>query len=203
MSLVFNEDDHSYFVDGKRVPSVTEVCSLLTADKYSGGQALIHAAAVRGTAVHELCALYDMDALPDEIDPSYSGYLKAWAAFCRDYRPQWLWIEKPLGSQRLAGTVDRIGIIDGHTVIVDIKTTSSMDRVSKISLACQLAAYAYLAMYSGINVIYDAGIGVQLRKDGTYTVHRQKKIEEKYGFSSVMLFRHMREIINLQKGYEE
>lgn len=201
MSLVFNEDDHSYFVDGKRVPSVTEVCSLLTADKYSGGQALIHAAAVRGTAVHELCALYDMDALPDEIDPAYSCYLKAWAAFCRDYRPQWLWIEKPLGSQRLAGTVDRIGIIDGHPVIVDIKTTSSMDRVSKISLACQLAGYEILAELLRINVEKDSGLGVQLRRDGTYTVHSASKIAEKYAFLPHSFFYSMLDIIRTTKGY--
>ena len=201
MSLVFSEDDHSYFVDGKRVPSVTEVCSLLTADKYSGGQAIIHAAAVRGTAVHELCALYDMDALPDEIDPAYSGYLKAWASFCRDYRPQWLWIEKPLGCPRLAGTVDRIGIIDGQPVVVDIKTTSSMDRVSKISLACQLAGYERLAELANIYVVKDSGIGVQLHKDGTYTVHSAAKIAGKYDFAPRSFFYSMLDITRTMKGY--
>lgn len=201
MTTHFDPDTHTYTVNGKPVQSVTEVVSIATAGKYEAlNTGLMRAAQQRGTDIHELCALYDLDALPDEIAPEYAPYIKAWSRFCRDYRPQWIHIEKQLYAPDYAGTVDRIGIIDGVPIVVDIKSTSAMDRASKISLCCQLAGYEMLARINGIYVEFRSGIGVQLKKDGKYTVQECAKIEQKYNFNSVDLFNSMLKIAKVLKG---
>ena len=81
--FLFDEATHTYTLDGVVIPSVTEICSPITCGKYPP-VGVVQQAAARGTRVHELCALYDMDALPDEIEAGLVGYVKAWAAFCRD-----------------------------------------------------------------------------------------------------------------------
>lgn len=130
------------------------------------------------------------------------GYVTAYLAFLRDYRPEWLYIETPLHSEEhgYAGRVDRIGYIDKAVTVVDIKTTASMDRAAKIKLACQLAGYtdAFEERY-GIKV--SGGLGVQLKKDGKYTVHEQRKIESKYGFMSRPMFYDLLTITNIIGGY--
>lgn len=202
-TLLFDPETHTYTLDGERLPSVTEILAPITAGKYPPGAGVVQQAAARGTRVHELCALYDMDALPDEFEGELVPYVQAWADFCRDYSPEWLYIEQPLyfecvAGSSFAGTVDRVGLIDGKLCVVDIKTAQSMDRPAKIALACQLHAYELLNCtldMSGENM------GVQLLKDGSYRVHREKDVEKKYGFETTDLFWTARKMYYIVKGY--
>lgn len=202
LPLHFDPESHTYTVGGVEIPSVTEVCAPLTAGKYVPSGVVDHAAA-RGTRVHELCALFDMDALPDEIETECLPYLAAWQRFCRDYRPEWEYIEHPMhagvNGLEVAGTVDRIGLIDGKRMVVDIKTAQSMDRASKVALCCQLEAYSHLAFQNGIEVL-ETGMGVQLMRDGSYRIQEQRKIEQKYRFDSYLLFSQLRNIHFIVKG---
>lgn len=202
--LQFDEATHTYTVGDRILPSVTELCAPLQhSGKYDNAVAAY--AAARGTRIHELCALYDLDALPDEIEAECAGYVQAWAAFCRDYRPNWERIEWAGFAEgksfpcNFAGTADRIGVIDGKRIVVDIKTASSLDRPAKVALCCQLRGYTEIAWSSGINIT-GPGMGVQLRKDGTYTVHLQEKIEQRYGFRASDLLECLCEIYNATKG---
>lgn len=202
--FLFDEATHTYTLNGVVIPSVTEICAPITCGKYPPVGAVQQAAA-RGSRVHELCALYDMDALPDEIESDLVGYVKAWAAFCRDYRPVWQYIEQPLhgeidAGQPFAGTLDRIGAIDGFNRVVDIKTTSNLDRPSKVSLCGQIAGYEWLADLNDIPIDFGYGLGVQLFKTGEYRVHVAWDIGEKYGFSGVALFHQLRTLHQVTKG---
>lgn len=206
--FAFDEEKHLYTFRGKPVPSVTEICDILSADKYGKiNEATVRAAAVRGTRVHELTELYDMDAMPDEFEYDSFPYLKAWAAFCRDYQPDWLFTEKKLWGYTYCGTADRIGVIDGVPVIVDMKTVSQLDRIAKISLACQLWAYYLLADSNGIpmtgTLSFYNSMGVHLMKDGTYRVYKVSDIENKYDFSASELFSDLLKIKQLQKGLKK
>ncbi len=187
--LIFDEETHKYFLNGEEVPSVTQICSPLTANKYGAGQAIIQMAARRGTAVHEYCELIDYGAMPEEVEPELVGYITAYQKFLRDYRPEWHYIEKQLADTQLkfAGTLDRMGVIDGKRTIVDIKTTASMDRASKISLAVQMAGYGILAISNDMGEV-EQSLGVQLKKDGGYTIHDTKKTEKLYHFDSTLTF---------------
>ena len=202
--FLFDETTHTYTLDGVVIPSVTEICAPITCGKYPP-VGVVQQAAARGTRVHELCALYDMDALPDEIEAGLVGYVKAWAAFCRDYKPVWTHIEFPLygeidHGQPFAGTLDRIGEIDGRTRVVDIKTTASLDRPAKVALCEQITGYEWLADLNKIDVSYGAGMGVQLFADGNYRVHLIAEIAKKYDFRRVTMFFELRKLHKITKG---
>ena len=185
------------------VPSVTEIISPLTAGKYPANTGVVQQAAARGTRIHELCALYDMDALPEEFEVELVPYVQAWADFCRDYSPQWLYIEHPMcAGTTVAGTMDRLGLIDGKYTVVDIKTAQSLDRPAKLALSCQLYAYQKLARQNALYRYSDPedSFGVQLLKTGDYRIYRRADIEEKYRFDSGTLFPDLLDIYNVVKG---
>ena len=202
--FLFDEATHTYTLDGAVIPSVTEICAPITCGKYPP-VGVVQQAAARGTRVHELCALYDMDALPDEIEAELVGYVKAWAAFCRDYKPVWTHIELPLygvinTGLPFAGTLDRIGKIDGQTRVVDIKTTASLDRPAKVALCEQITGYEWLADVNDIDVSCGSGMGVQLFASGNYRVHLTAAIARKYDFISSSLFITLRKLYKITKG---
>ena len=202
--FLFDEATHTYTLDGVVIPSVTEICAPITCGKYPP-VGVVQQAAARGTRVHELCALYDMDALPDEIEAELVGYVKAWAAFCRDYKPVWRHMELPLyraidTGLPFAGTLDRIGEIDGEMPVVDIKTAASLDRPAKVALCTQIGGYEWLADLNDIDVSYGSGMGVQLFADGNYRVHLTEAIEQKYDFRRATMFRALRKLYKITKG---
>ena len=202
--FLFDETTHTYTLDDVVIPSVTEICAPITCGKYPP-VGVVQQAAARGTRVHELCALYDMDALPDEIEAGLVGYVKAWAAFCRDYKPVWTHIELPLygildTDLPFAGTLDRIGKIDGRTRVVDIKTTASLDRPAKVSLCEQVTGYEWLADLNDIYVFDGAGMGVQLFANGNYRVHLTAAIAQKYDFKRTETFWSLRKLYKITKG---
>ena len=202
--FIFEESTHTYTLDGVVIPSVTEICAPITCGKYPP-VGVVQQAAARGTRVHELCALYDMDALPDEIEAELVGYVKAWAAFCRDYKPVWTHIELPLygvldPGMPFAGTLDRIGEIDGLTRVVDIKTAASLDRPAKVALCEQITGYEWLADLNNIDIFDGAGMGVQLFATGNYRVHLIAEIAQKYDFLRSETFWSLRELCKITKG---
>ena len=120
----------------------------------------------RGTKVHELCADYDFtDEFP--IGTGVDGYLKAYADFKRDYRiKDWLFVEHMMGCAPIgfAGTLDRVGYIDGKLSILDIKTAS---KVNVLALTAQLTGYYNLYADDLKNELPEL-YGLQLHKNGTY-----------------------------------
>lgn len=184
----FDEAEHQYYINERRVPSVTQICTLLDTEIPLNPTAFTFAAQ-RGTAIHELCADIDMGVEPASVPQELAGYIKAYLDFCRDYSPEWLYIEKPLYNETdgYAGTLDRFGTINGDYYIADIKTASNMARKQRIRLCAQIAGYrrAIPKAFAFANI---RGIGVQLKANGQYTVHKQEVIEKRYGFDSDELF---------------
>lgn len=206
--LTYNDETHEYTLDGKRIPSVTEIVSVITAGKYADtNAAMMEQAKRRGTAVHELCEMIDCGVDPEEleIEPEMVGYVNAYLAFLRDWRPRWDHIEKPVYTGEYAGRADRIGTVFGKIAVVDIKTTSSMDRLSKLALLFQLHAYAKAAAVTpGVGKLPGELLGVQLKKDGSYTVHDAQKIADRYlpGASVDFLWSSMLNITKMIGGYQ-
>ena len=165
MALVFDPIAHRYTLDGAELPSVTHICRFLSYDDKSDRPWLAEAAARRGTAVHEACTLLDYGEEPEET-PEIAGYLTAYRRFLKDYRPEWTWMEHPMGSLSLgyAGTLDRCGTLyDGRLCILDIKTGNPR----AAALRAQLTAYAALARAEGLPG--DVRLyGLKLGKDGIY-----------------------------------
>lgn len=179
---------------------------VITASERSAiNPAVLAQAARRGTLVHEYTESIDYGIPLEEIDidPALAGYVQSWLRFKRDWQFVPLYIEKALYSagDGFAGRLDRVGTINGRLTIVDVKTTTSFDRPAKVALACQLAGYERLCMDEIISATYSK-YGVQLKKDGTYTVHDADKIQEKYKFDAAQTFSNALQIKKLIGGYQ-
>lgn len=164
MSVRFDPERHIYTVDGEQLPSVTEVCRFCAYDYKSDRPWLAEAAARRGSAVHEACALIDFGEEPEET-PELAGYLKAYRRFLADCKPDWELIEHPMGDASLgfAGTLDRYGTIDGVQTLLDIKTGT----VHTAAVSAQLAGYRSLLFQERGSLVF-AACALKLSRDGTY-----------------------------------
>lgn len=173
--FVFDEDKHQYTLeDGTILPSVTEIIRFLNVDKISGAREWLRDEAARiGTLVHSLTALIDYGE-DIEVPWKVQGYISAYRSFLRDYNPQWDYVELPLASKScgFAGTIDRIGRIDGMPCIVDYKTTGSTP--GKAILSAQLTGYEILAKAAGMKESAKL-LGLHLRRDGTYKLIESEK----------------------------
>jgi RecB family exonuclease len=164
--LTFDEEKHEYRLDGRVIPSVTQV---LKAAGMIDDQWFDEWSRERGKAVHKATELNDRGELDEStIDPRIAGYLDAWRRFIFETGWKSNEIEKLVFSRFawFAGTLDRIGRFptDRGLSIVDIKT-GTPTRADQL----QVAAYekAYNSMDDGIRC--GRSMAVYLRENGTYT----------------------------------
>lgn len=193
--IIFDDENHTYFIDGIEYPSVTEICEPISFKKLDAIQKqVIQRSADRGSKIHEiineyiLTDSYDIDSIPNEFIPYFSAFIEWW----RTYKPIPLFSEKILGNADygVCGTADFICKIDGETILIDFKTTSSLD---KKYLSAQLAGYSNLCRLQGIKI--DRRYALHLKKDGSYSYQEivpdfewfeilkqhNKKMRSKYG----------------------
>lgn len=163
----FDEDTHTYTLDGEVLPSVTHIIRFLSADVDKSRPWLRDLAARRGSLIHHACALIDYGEpdVPDIVPPDLHGYLTAYMNFLRDNQAEWKYIELPAWCEyhgvKYAGTLDRYGKLNGVNALVDIKTgTAGLN----LQHTAQLTGYRN---FPGVDpdcfcyVLY-------LRRDGTY-----------------------------------
>lgn len=169
MKIEFNEEQHIYTVDGRIVPSVTEIIKFLNIDTFATANTVLkQIAADKGTRVHESTVIFDYEAWEFEYDSDIIGYIKAYSRFVRDYGiKSYIQTEHIISNGEYAGTLDRLAIIDGKKTVIDLKTgTTSNPR----AFAAQLYGYAKILVDIGNGSLNDyAGMIVKLKKDGTYS----------------------------------
>ena len=138
MNLTFVDEKHQYFLDEKPIPSVTQILGLANLYEFVNAK-LMDRASKFGTAVHKATELYDLGRLDyDSLDAALMPYLEAWIKFLNDTGFKIECIEEKIYSQfGYAGTLDRIGYLNGKLTLLDIKTTTSIMKTN----ALQLAAY--------------------------------------------------------------
>lgn len=164
--LIFFERDHSYEVDGLKLPSVSEIIRFLSREIYANAtQYQLDHAADRGTRVHCMCENIDRYG-SCEADSEVEPYVMAYIQFLKDKKPDWKLIEYSMCDLDLgfAGTLDRYGIIDDKLTIVDIKSNSS---IKPALVTAQLNGYAKLAEANKFPV--EAIASLHLKKDGKYS----------------------------------
>lgn len=150
MKITFRVDDHSYYVNGRRVPhSVTEVLREEGLVNYDDApQIAVHRAGKLGQHVHAGTALLDRGTLdPDYHDETVLAYLRGWESFKVDNGIESIpkdRIECLLYSKALnvAGTADRILTVNGKMTVIEIKTYAVPTKVTGL----QLAAYRRMAL---------------------------------------------------------
>lgn len=163
--LLFEEASHTYTLDGKRLPSVTQVLEPLSG--YAGIPAhILQNAAERGTAVHKICELYNNGIL-GEFDPALAGYLEAWKNFLLMSKLEVIFSELRMFHPTLhyAGTMDIFGVCKRKKIVLDIKSSAEL----MPSTGPQTAAYEELVKVT-LKETAQERWGVLLRADGTFKI---------------------------------
>lgn len=180
MPLEFDAATHTYTLDGRVLPSVTQVLKEARICDYSMiPQAVLQFAAERGTAVHLATQLLDEGDLDVEsLDPVLAPYVQAWEKFKAETGFVSERIEKRIVNETYfyAGTYDRVGIgifQGGRRGIVDIKSGILLP-----GHHVQLAAYAE-AMGEPATT---RRMLVQLRPDGQYRIEETPRSEFQRNF---------------------
>lgn len=167
--LKFYDEGHVYEYGGVVIPSVSELLRFMSREVYGSiDKFILDTAAERGTAVHAATQVLDEHGTVDCPD-SIAGYVEAYAKFRREHSVEWKYIERPFAHPAMlyAGTIDRVGCLDGTPVILDIKTNAA---IKKPLVKAQLNGYKLLLMANGDNV--SSLCCLQLMKDGRYRLYR-------------------------------
>lgn len=165
--LIYDDDSHTYTLDGRVVPSVTQIIAPLYDFSRVDPQVLA-AKAMLGKAVHRATELHDAGALDDgSVHPLVRPYLDAWLKFRLDTGFVPVEIEQRVHHPVMgyAGTLDRVGDMDsGERSLLDIKIVRALSP----AVGVQLAAYehAYALRFAVKPVLRRRA--VQLRDDGSY-----------------------------------
>lgn len=163
MNLTFEPESHTYRLEGKVIPSVTQI---LTSEGFIDGSWFTEYSRDRGTKVHRAIELYDDGDLDEErLDPVLRPYLEAWKRFKAHASVSVLRSEIQLASEayQFAGTVDKTALLGGMKAVLDIKTGEVQPWTG-----LQLAAYQLLLAETMPR------IAVQLKADGNYMLHEFK-----------------------------
>ena len=172
----FDEEKHEYSIDGKIIPSVTDICSPISSDRFNSiPQQILERARNRGSLVHELCEEYLLtgDIEVEELDPEVLNYIYSFVEWYKTYRPKILYTELQIFSEEFCGTLDLVAEIDNKILLIDYKTTSVID---KKSLSVQLCGYKKLCEIKNIHI--DECWVLQLKQDGF--VFKPIKVNEKW-----------------------
>lgn len=183
MPLHFDAETHTYTLDGRRLPSVTEVLAPLI-DYSRVPQDVLEAARVFGSHVHKACDLFNRDELDfDSLDPALVPYVSAWKQFLEDTGAVVIASETPVFHDQLgyAGTPDVVLAWGNRIVIPDLKSTA----VVPPTVGPQTAAYAkaYQRMHGGREPERRC---IQLNADGTYRVHAKREASDWSYFLSAL-----------------
>jgi len=173
MQLDFDSQAHVYRLDGRVVPSVTQLLEPLV-DFSMVNDKVLEAARVFGTHVHQACHLDDLGELDwATLDPALVPYVEAWRRFLNESGAVVIASEKPVYHAALnyAGTPDRVLSWGKQRLVVpDIKATSVVPRI----VGPQTAGYAkaYQSMHGGRE---PERYCIHLRANGTYSAHPRRE----------------------------
>lgn len=148
--LTFDADRHEYRFNGVVVPSVTQILAPLSNFEFVNPEVLAAAQAF-GTAVHRACELDDLHQLDeDALDENLMPYLQGWRMFMTEHACRWEAVELRVYHHAMgyAGTLDRVGYVDGDRSMVDIKSGARLFPSTGPQTAAYAQAYAPLAARS-------------------------------------------------------
>lgn len=161
----FDAGTHAYSLNGKTIPSVTQVISFGKSERfYTIG------AAERGTRVHRVIELFDMGELPQSYitqtrELPIGQLLQIWAKWRIDEQVDIISCEQKLSAEidglAFAGTLDRIVGIGDEIILLDLKT----GRPYPGEHGQQVQAYRYLWEAAGHPPIDHCGCAY-LRPEG-------------------------------------
>ncbi|KKN08032.1 hypothetical protein LCGC14_1060980 [marine sediment metagenome] len=166
--LIYNDEKHEYFLDGIKIPSVTQILQHVRLIDFSNVPAIyLERARKFGKAVHKGTELYDKGTLNwNKLSDPLKPYVNAWIKFKEENKIKIFRREEPACSYKYGYGLTPDGIFDINDTgwsVIDIKTTFELDD----SVAWQTSAYRQGgAEYYGIKIPHRHAI--HLKKDETY-----------------------------------
>ncbi len=130
--LKFDEANHIYTYEGRRLISVTQALSLI--DTRPKDEYYLR----RGKLIHLACELYDRDELEESsVDDTIMPYLNSYRLFLTEtgFIPRWIESRHFHPQYFYAGTLDRMGALNGKTVLIDLKSGAPAPKVDELQLA--------------------------------------------------------------------
>lgn len=156
--VVFNEEEHTYTLNGKQLHGITGMLSRqLFADKYKDiPEYILKRAAERGTAIHKDCEFTDATGLEPQTTEgkNYLELRKDFNVIANEYTVS--------DNEYFASNIDCVWEKDGEVILADIKTTSHLDEEY---LSWQLSIYAYLFELQNPELRVSQLFGVWLKDD--------------------------------------
>ncbi len=161
--IKFVEKDHTYWLNGNRVPNVTTILGNvgLVDDEW-----FTEESCERGNYIHAASIFVDDDDLDWKIVPDdYFNYLLAYKKFLKEVKPEWEASEEIVfnATYNYVGTLDRRGPVFGRKAIVDLKSGGKLPWHR-----LQVAAYA--ACFDEPHDRYS----LYLRRNGSYKLEQYK-----------------------------
>jgi hypothetical protein len=190
----FDAATHSYYIDGRKVPSVTQVLNDLIPG-FKAGEWYLN----RGQAVHA-CAALIAQGVEFEHDPAIDGQVLAVRRFFADVKPTVIAVEKQVYSARYqyAGTLDLLAVSKIGGCIVDWKATLGP------SVGYQLAAYSQALAETDGGVEPRTGYGVEIHENGTYKMSPVYDLRHfRQGWLSLLTAYNIRRQAGIKEGEAE
>ena len=123
----YNEENHSYYVNGQKAISVTTLIKWANPLKYSGiDEEILKKAAEYGTKVHEAIENYETIGMADKEVEELSDYLFLKKHYKWEVKECEKIIVIPYKDIYIAGRLDMIMELNGTIGIVDIKLFAKM-----------------------------------------------------------------------------
>ncbi len=175
--VIFDPEKHAYYCRGIRYPSVTQI--IAAAGLYGDTSRWTDYSRDRGTYVHQIIEYHLAGELDEAtIDPALLPYFAAWLRFEAEAGFVSEGCEKRLVSERhrFAGTIDHIGHLNGHYVIIDVKSGAPVP-----ATGVQLAGYEILLGVPG-----PRRYGLHLKDDGKYSLVEYRGREDRAVFIAAL-----------------
>lgn len=182
-SLMFDEVNHIYTYNGKRIPSVSQI---LLDEGFIDNKFFTEEGRNRGSDVHTIIKHHCMGA-HCMMKPSLAPYFSAFQNFEKDcdWKPEI--IETMMACELYAGTPDQIGYFEGDLSVLDIKSGS-------ISAATGLQLSGYEKLYNlNYNVDYNTTrykplkrFALQLKDTGRYVLTQYKDRGDRHIWDSAV-----------------
>lgn len=166
----YNEELHQYTYRGKVVPSVTQITDPISFEKLNAlDKLMLQHSAERGSKIHTYCQEFALTReYPEDIDEECRPYVDAFVQWFFDFDVETLYTELAMFSENFAGRCDLIAKIYCKNILIDIKSTSS---INKKPLRVQMAGYSILAKEGeAMN-----GLKLNLHIDYTAVLHLTNK----------------------------
>lgn len=173
MAMQFDEATHTYTLNGRVVPSVTQILLQVVDFSMVSDEVLARKCAI-GKALHE-CIHYDHDGSLDEdsIDASVQPYFDGWRKFVVDAGRSLdiTAAEKPMASTKYGYgcTPDIWGVLDGVPAVIELKSST----VIHPAVALQTAAQVEVLIENSFLPDRASKVlrfALQLKPNGKYTV---------------------------------